>query len=227
MGKLLTVAFVFAIAGGMLYFYNSPLLLPDITQVQRILPENVKETVDDASKKIADGVENEFSKATADYKPKFDSKRIEQLILEYTNDERVFYELKSLEPDSELAKVARGHSSDMAQREYFAHQTPEGLSPTDRAKKADYSCVKFYGIYYTDGVAENLAQNWLYNSYRMKGNYMSYNWHTEETLAKEMVDGWMDSPGHRKNMLHEDFDKLGVGVVIAENDAVYATQNFC
>ena len=227
MGRLFTVAFVFAIAGIMMYFYNSPLLLPNVSEFDQVLPQDIEKSVEDASKQIAKGVETEFSKATQEFKPQFDTKRIENLILEYTNDERINYELKPVAPDAKLANVARAHSSDMSQRDYFAHVTPEGLNPTDRAKNQDYSCVKFYGIYYTDGIAENLAQNWLFKSYKIRGNYLSYDFHSEESLVKELVDGWMNSPGHRENILNENFDRLGVGVVIAQNDAVYATQNFC
>ena len=61
----------------------------------------------------------------------------------------------------------------------------------------------------------------------MQGNYLSYNWHTEESLANEIVEGWMNSPGHRKNILTPDFEKLGVGVSIGDDGGVYATQNFC
>ncbi len=50
-------------------------------------------------------------------------------------------------------------------------------------------------------------------------------WYSNAALAKEITKGWMESPGHRENILHGDYDEAGVGVVIA-NGYVYATQEF-
>lgn len=227
MGALYTVAFVFAIFGAMMYFYTNPVLLPDVFSIQNVLPENIQESVQKTTHTISKGVKTEIAKATDQFRPEFDAAAIEAGIFELTNVQRMDNGLEPLKIDTALASVARAHSADMAKRDYFAHITPEGLDPTDRAKKADYSCVKFYGVYYTDGVGENLAKNWLYSSYKIRGNYMSYNWNTDESLADEIVTGWMNSEGHRKNILTPEFDRIGIGVVIAPNDAVYATQNFC
>ena len=78
------------------------------------------------------------------------------------------------------------------------------------------------------GLAENIAQHCTYTSYSMSGAWTSYSWHdSEKELAKEIVDGWMESPGHRKNILTGAYDKIGVGVSISDSEKVYATQNFC
>lgn len=42
-----------------------------------------------------------------------------------------------------------------------------------------------------------------------------------------MVDSWMNSPGHRANILNPDYDRAGIGVAVDAEEAVYATQNFC
>jgi len=159
--------------------------------------------------------------------PEFNSSRIESLVFQYTNEERIKHGLSSLQNDQKLASIARHHSTDMGNRDYFQHTTPEGLDPSDRAKKVGYTCMKNYGSYYTEGVAENIAQHWLYTSYVSIGVKTSYNWHSEESLAREMVDGWMQSQGHRENILHKNYDRIGVGIAITPSDAVYATQNFC
>jgi uncharacterized protein YkwD len=172
-------------------------------------------------------LENGLSTVTKDFKQELDPLALENQIHEITNKQRIFFNLTTLENDSKLASVARGHSTDMKNRNYFSHVTPEGLNPTDRGEILDYSCTKFYGFYMTYGIAENIAKYWTFTNYLIRGNYISYDWHTEASLANEIVEGWMNSPGHRKNILTPDFEKLGVGVSIGSDGAVYAAQNFC
>ena len=159
--------------------------------------------------------------------PEFNISQIETLVLQYTNEERTKYGKSMFMDDSRLANIARGHSEDMGNRQYYSHETPEGVEPTDRANKAGYSCKKYYGTYYTDGIAENIAQGYTYTSYMSLGIKSSYTWHTEESLAHELVDSWMDSPGHRENILNSQYDRLGIGISITQDETVYATQNFC
>ena len=161
-------------------------------------------------------------------KPDFDFYEIERIIHDLTNQQRVNNGLSPLTFDSEISEIARAHSLDMSNRGYFSHQTPEGLVPTDRADKAGYSCSKRVGIMIYSGIAENIFQGNLYDSYyTVNGIITSYSWNTNEDIAKITVDGWMDSQGHRKNILTEMFDREGIGVVISADDKVYITQNFC
>ena len=118
------------------------------------------------------------------------------------------------ENDPDLNGIARAHSIDMANRNYYSHDTPEGLSPTDRGKLAGYDCQKDYGTYYTYGLAENLYK---LNSFR--GD--------EANLAEMLVAGWMESEDHRANIMNPDYSKLGVGVHMTDSGVVYATQLFC
>ena len=61
-----------------------------------------------------------------------------------------------------------------------------------------------------------------------KGVPSSYNWlEDEEAVAKELVNGWMDSPGHRENILDRQYGRIRVGVVINSAEDIYSTQNFC
>ena len=116
----------------------------------------------------------------------------------------------------------------MATREYFSHETPEGLSPSGRADNAGFSCSKLVGVMLYSGIAENIFQGHLYNSYyTVNGVITSYDWNTNDDIAQITVDGWMNSPGHRKNILTDIFDQEGIGVVITQDDKVYVTQNFC
>ena len=88
----------------------------------------------------------------------------------------------ALTADPALAAVARAHSADMRDRDYFSHTSPEGLSPFDRAERA--------GVDYSR--AENIAFG--------------------QADAAAVMEAWLDSPGHRANILDCELTKLGVGV---------------
>lgn len=161
-------------------------------------------------------------------KPVIDIRQLEDLTHKLINSERVKRGLNSLEHVENIRLIARSHSEDMAVKDYFSHTSPVGLSPTDRGNEAGYDCRKDYGSYYTYGLAENIHQGWLYDSYRtLNGRIVSYEWFTLEGLAQTAVTGWMGSTGHRENILKSSYDRTGLGVAIAEDGKVYFTQNFC
>ncbi len=161
-------------------------------------------------------------------KPEYNAQQLEYLVHELTNLEREKYVLSQLTFDPEIRQIAREHSFDMAVREYFAHETPEGLTPSDRATENGYSCQKMVGLLIYSGIAENIFQGHLFDSYyTINGEITSYDWNTEEEIAKITVDGWMNSPGHRENILTEIYDREGIGVEITPDHKVYVTQNFC
>lgn len=165
---------------------------------------------------------------TSTQKPQHDSSIIEKLIHQYTNEQRRQHGLNQLISDRNLENIAYRHSLDMATNNFFDHTNLKGMEPTDRADIARYSCVKNYGSYYTEGIAENIAQDNLYNSFStINGIPTSYDWNTNDEIAQQVVNGWMNSPGHRENILESNYDKEGIGVAIADDDKVYVTQNFC
>lgn len=167
------------------------------------------------------------SKAEED-QPVYDTREIEYLVHELTNQERQNHGLSQLAFDSEITQIARGHSLDMSERNYFAHETPEGFTPTDRAEQLGYSCQKMVGLLIYTGIAENIFQGHLFDSYyTVNGVITSFDWISEEEIAKITVDGWMNSPGHRENILTEIFDREGIGIEITYDHKVYVTQNFC
>ena len=153
---------------------------------------------------------------------------LEMEIHRLINRERQKFGLMSLVHDDPLANVARGHSKDMATRIFFAHSTPEGVNPTDRAKVKGYKCRKNYGSYYTDGIAENIFKSHLYKSVTYINKIAHYNWMTQSEIATEAVCGWMASAGHRKNILTTTYDREGIGIAVyLERNEIYITQNFC
>ena len=106
--------------------------------------------------------------------------------------------LPALTPDLTLAEIARRHSCDMAERGFFEHMAPDGVSMVERLKQA--------GVPYL-AAAENLA--------RIEGR----------DPAARAVAGWLKSPGHRENMLSPRFTVTGVGAC-RQGRAVYITQLF-
>lgn len=91
-----------------------------------------------------------------------------------------------------------------------------------------YDCRKDFGSYYTFGLAENIYQAWLYGQYWTQfGVVVSKDYYELEELASLVVDGWMDSPGHRDNILDSSYDREGIDIAISADEQVYVTQNFC
>lgn len=231
--KIVTISIIFVLLGGGFYLYSDEIIelssdVPkEVEKISSSVPiptrEEIKKTIEETKKTIEESSKTVPIITT----PEFDAEKIESLIYTYTNEQRNQNGLSNLVSDNKLADIARSHSVDMANRSYFSHDSPEGIDPTQRGASAGYDCRKNYGGYYTYGLAENIAQNWLYTSYMTEGIRTSYTWHTEESLAREIVDGWMNSAGHRENILTSTYDRIGIGIGISEDDAVYATQNFC
>ena len=139
---------------------------------------------------------------------------VEHHIHLYTNEQRTYGGLHPLERVSTIDGIARGHSEDMMSRDYFDHDTPEGLDPTARGKAAGYECRKDYGSYYTYGLGENI-------------HHVVGRGGTAKDVAQYIVSEWMQSPGHRANIMDSAYDKIGVGVAVEGRSGVYSTQNFC
>jgi len=121
---------------------------------------------------------------------------LEKQMLDLVNQERQAAGLKPLEADPELTEVARQHSADMFARGYFAHDTPEGISPFDRMRAAK---VRF------TTAGENLA--------------------LAPTLSIAHT-GLMNSPGHRANILRPEFGRLGIGVMDGGMRGLMISQEF-
>lgn len=121
---------------------------------------------------------------------------LEARMLDLVNQERQAAGLNPLAPDPELTEVARRHSADMFARGYFAHETPEGLSPFDRMRAAN---VRF------TTAGENLA--------------------LAPTIPVAHT-GLMNSPGHRANILRREFGRVGIGVMDGGMRGLMVSQEF-
>lgn len=158
--------------------------------------------------------------------PKVTATDLAQRIHTLVNAERAKHGLATLAWNKELASIAANHSRDMAQRNYLSHDTPEGHDFEYRYRRGGFTCAIPVGKFIHAG-AENIALTRLYNTSRRVNNVITYDWNTPQQIAQKTVDGWMQSPGHRKNILTPHWKSQGIGVEIAPENKIYVTQNLC
>jgi len=159
-------------------------------------------------------------------KPFLRAHELEKWIHTLINRERGKHDLSTLAMDDVLARIARGHSKDMASRRYFSHDSPEGRDFSFRYRQEGYTCSLRIGNTVHIG-AENIFLNVRFNSVTTVNGEAYYDWNSEEQIAETTVRGWMDSPGHRKNILTPHWRSEGIGVFLSPDDKIYITQNFC
>jgi uncharacterized protein YkwD len=143
------------------------------------------------------------------------------------NKERKSNGLKSLQWDQSLANIAYLHSKDMAERDYFDHINPEGEDFADRYAEHGYHLDTRIGNHVYVG-GENLFLSNVVRSYRFDpetNEIFEYTYNTLDDLAVSTVEGWMDSPGHRENIL-TPFTREGIGIFVTDEGEVYITENF-
>lgn len=201
------------------------------TQVKKIIDKNLEKSPikpTDIPKKIVEIPKQIQESNPINPKPTIDTLELENKIHVLINQQRVNNGLSPLSLDNMLSNIARIHSKDMASRGFFAHETPEGVDPTGRGIQYGFKCEKRIGNLIYSGIAENIYQNNLYDRvWYTNGIPTSYEWNDMDALAESTVDGWMDSPGHRQNILTATYDREGIGVVISTDNKVFITQNFC
>ncbi|HGH4591114.1 sporulation protein [Clostridioides difficile] len=118
-------------------------------------------------------------------------------VVDLVNIERAKAGLNPLTLDSSISNVATKKSQDMIDNNYFSHNSPTYGSPFDMLKK--------FGISYKTA-GENIAMG--------------------QKTPKEVVNAWMNSEGHRKNIMNPNFSKIGVGVAQKSGGSIYWTQIF-
>ncbi|MEO3749818.1 CAP domain-containing protein [Streptomyces sp. B6B3] len=117
-------------------------------------------------------------------------------VVTLVNEERAEAGCEPLTADTALTGLAADHSRDMAERGYFSHDDPDGRTPWDRAEEA--------GVDNLGG--ENIAMG--------------------QADAAAVMEAWMNSEGHRANILNCDFRTIGVGVYTGEDGGPWWTQDF-
>lgn len=124
-------------------------------------------------------------------------------VLRLTNKVRREAGLEPLTLNSKLTKVAQGYSQKMAKQDFFSHTAPNGDSVSDRIRAGGYEYSR---------VSENIAAGYL--------------------TPESVMDGWMNSRGHRNNILNPEVTEIGIGYYFRSQDPgeftyqSYWTQNF-
>jgi len=121
----------------------------------------------------------------------------EQQVVDLVNKERAAAGLSALKVNTKLASVAEKKAEDMRDNNYFSHTSPTYGSPFDMMKQ--------FGISYTSA-GENIAKG--------------------QRTPSEVMDGWMNSSGHRANILNSSYTEIGVGYVTDSNGNTYWVQQF-
>jgi uncharacterized protein YkwD len=116
-------------------------------------------------------------------------------VVDLTNRERAGAGLPALAVDARLTVAAQAHSADMVARDFYSHTDPDGGKPWDRAAAAGAT---------RRTVGENIACG--------------------QRSPADVVEGWMNSPGHRANILKADFTHIGVGLAGGGRAGTYWTQ---
>ncbi|MBD3263397.1 hypothetical protein GF374_03390 [Candidatus Woesearchaeota archaeon] len=217
----------------LVYVNREPIITKGVEKIKEIklsniLPLKISDEIPQDSPLSAENMKNLKTKVVESVDQAIDpdpisdkTKEIEQAILKYTNAERKKQGLSALSWDSKLADIAREHSLDMANNNFFSHDNLRGEDPTARAIRNGYNVHKeLGGGWYSEGIAENIGK--MPTGSITGGGYVANN---ADSIAKAHVDSWMDSPGHRANILEKDYTRLGVGIAF---DGTYyvGTQNF-
>ncbi|MEV6327680.1 sigma-70 family RNA polymerase sigma factor [Streptomyces sp. NPDC051909] len=106
-----------------------------------------------------------------------------QQVIDLTNAERAKAGCGPVTANTLLTRAAQGHSDDMAARNFFDHTNPDGADPGDRVTAAGYRWSTY---------GENIAKG--------------------QRTPAEVMDAWMNSPGHRANILNCSFKEIGIGI---------------
>ncbi len=168
-----------------------------------------------------------------------DTAEIAHLVIQLTNERRQRRGLPALLVDPSISEIALGHSLNMATTGIFEHEI-DGQGPTDRALAANYTCRNYREDgSYTYGLSENINMmprvwEWTHTTSGSVTTTTVSGFHnTSEKVAEALVANWMDSLGHRTNILDPDARRIGVGVHVQITDefgfaseTYWVTQNF-
>ncbi|KAJ49179.1 putative YkwD family protein/spore coat assembly protein SafA [Clostridium tetanomorphum] len=126
-----------------------------------------------------------------------DIKALESEVVRLVNIERSKHGLPALKENWELSRVARYKCTDMINKNYFSHTSPTYGSP--------FNMMESFGLRFS-AAGENIAMG--------------------QRTPVEVVNAWMNSPGHRSNILSPNFTQIGVGLAKNKNGICYWTQMF-
>lgn len=176
---------------------------------------------------------------------------LEARIHERTNEARRRRNLPSLAYDPDLRVIAQYHSQRMARAGRIFHEAPDGEGLSDRFKKHEYPLrSKAAGQRFCHGCGTDLRRfenpkhcpdcGVALTDRRQRsatsGENLAYQGYIGkirsdpeiDDISRTVVEGWLDSPGHRENLLREAFDREGIGVAVQRGNGVevFVTQHF-
>jgi uncharacterized protein YkwD len=128
---------------------------------------------------------------------KIEVSKAERVLLDLTNKAREKEKLHPLKFNATLLSVAREHSANMARQHEMNHEL-DGKTPAARVKEAGYR-------------------------YRRMGENIAFG---ERQTLQDVVRHWLESPGHRANILNGDYEEIGIGLARDDRGVVYYTQVF-
>lgn len=149
----------------------------------------------------AESIEELFRPRRVENSAVVNVKAVERVAFEMLNKKRADNGLAPLVWSDDLESVARQHSQNMAEFQFFSHRGLDNKLVSDRADKA--------GVGRWRAIGENIAFNRGY----------------DDPVAKA-VELWLDSPSHRRNLLSNTWKESAVGVAVAEDGSYYFTQVF-
>lgn len=126
-----------------------------------------------------------------------DVKTIENKVISLVNAQRSKVGLQPFKTNWELSRIARYKSQDMINKNYFSHTSPTYGSP--------FNMMENFGVKFS-AAGENIAMG--------------------QRTAEEVMNAWMNSPGHRSNILNSSYTEIGVGLAKNANGQCYWTQMF-
>ncbi len=139
------------------------------------------------------GLPPTYQTAASQTEDNYQLNQFEKRVVEIVNEERKKNGLKTLKISKKISKLAREKSEDMRDKKYFDHKSPTYGRPCDHMKKTQK--------WQTCG--ENIAAG--------------------QATPEEVMDSWMHSEGHRRNILDPDYKYIGVGFVEGFKDSEYDT----
>lgn len=134
------------------------------------------------------------------------AENLRALALQLVNQSRSEHNLPPLTLETKLTKAAQFHAGDMLKRNYYDHASPEGQTVSGRFQAAGGNrwLLTAENIAKCDGCKPPLTKDYV----------------------RQMHKGWMNSPGHRANILHKGLETFGYGITVSKDGRLYAVQTF-
>jgi uncharacterized protein YkwD len=160
----------------------------------------------------------------------FNTAELERQVHRHINLERQRYGLAPLSSDKKLVMIARNHSRDMANQHFFSHINLQGEDSSERGRRQGWNKQKqIDSETFASGLSENIFMTHLYDKVEtITRNGIPvkkiFYWQKQDQIVDSIVQGWMNSSGHRENILSPQYDQQGIGIAISGNE-LYVTED--